>query len=48
MAKETESLDLDFNLVSKAVNYLLDHPHLGFYLVRVNNDIAFGSLLLTF
>jgi hypothetical protein len=48
MAKETEDLDMDINLVKKAVNYLLDHSNLGFYLVRVKNDLAFGSLLLTF
>jgi len=26
MAKETEDLDMNLEMVEKAVNYLLDHP----------------------
>lgn len=39
---------MDLKMVLNAVNYLSDHQELGFYLVKIKDEVPFGSLLLTF
>ncbi|HKJ69205.1 MAG TPA: N-acetyltransferase [bacterium] len=48
MARETENLDLNYHTVLAGVNYLLNHPEYGFYVVaEQGNDIA-GTLMITY
>lgn len=47
MAKETESIELDYETVKKGVNFLLENSEFGFYLIADYNDKIAGSLMIT-
>jgi L-amino acid N-acyltransferase YncA len=47
MARETESIHLDFLVVRNGVVHVFDFPENGFYLVATENDVVVGSMLLT-
>ncbi|MFW5757288.1 MAG: GNAT family N-acetyltransferase [Bacteroidota bacterium] len=48
MAKETENLNLQQDVVEKGVKYFFDHPETGFYLLACYNEKVVGSLLLQY
>ncbi|MBN2412693.1 GNAT family N-acetyltransferase [candidate division KSB1 bacterium] len=48
MAKETESKDLNRDLVGRGVKNLLSHPEYGFYIVAELDKQVIGSLMITF
>ena len=48
MADETESKQLDTDIVKSGVNNILDDKSKGFYLVAKCEDQTIGSLLITF
>lgn len=48
MAKETEDLDLDTEIVNNGVMSVFQDPHKGKYIVAVINDNIVASLLLTY
>lgn len=48
MAKETEQIDLDPEIVSKGVNAIFNSPEKGIYFVAESGDKIIASLLITF
>lgn len=48
MARETESLDLDFDVCSAGVRAVFEHPERGLYYIGEINQIVVGSLLITY
>ncbi len=48
MAMETESLELDSNILNKGVQAVFDDPAKGTYYVAVENDNIIGSLMITY
>ena len=48
MAKETENLDLDPEVLRKGVVYLMSHAGEGQYLVAAQNSQLCGTLMLTY
>ena len=47
MARETEGMDLDPEVISAGVKTLIQNPELGFYLVAESNNTIVGSLMVT-
>ena len=48
MAKETEQIDLDRDIVNKGVNAVLNSPGKGIYFVAESGNKIIASLLITF
>ncbi len=48
MAKETEQIDLDRDIVNKGVNAVLNSPAKGIYFVAESENKIIASLLITF
>ena len=48
MAQETEDKGLDVNKLRAGIEYLLEHPDEGFYLVAERDGDSAGSLMVTF
>lgn len=48
MALETEQLKLDPFTIDQGVKAVLDDPGKGFYLICEHNEIAVGSLMITY
>lgn len=48
LAKETENLDLNYNIVSKGVNNLIRDPSKGSYFVYELNNKVVGQLMITY
>ena len=48
MAAETEDKGLDPSRLRRGVEYLIDHPAEGFYLVAERDGEAIGSLMVTY
>ena len=48
MAKETEQIDLDRDIVNKGVNAVLNSPEKGIYFVAESENKIIASLLITF
>ena len=48
MAKETEDLKLQQEVVEEGVRYFFDHPEAGFYLLALYNKKIVGSLLVQY
>jgi len=48
MARETESLELDFDTVSKGMLHMLENPSLGFYVVALHEEQVVGMCGITF
>ncbi|CAD8063190.1 unnamed protein product [Paramecium sonneborni] len=46
-AYETEQKQLDNNQVTKAIEYILENPYLGFFLIYTENHQIFGQILMT-
>ncbi|CAD8059936.1 unnamed protein product [Paramecium primaurelia] len=46
-AYETELKQLDNNQVTKAIEYLLENPHFGFFFIYTENQHIFGQILMT-
>ncbi len=48
MAKETEGVTLDLNIVKKGIAAVFEEPHLGtFYVCTLNNNVVGSLMLLT-
>ncbi|MCI0498686.1 MAG: GNAT family N-acetyltransferase [Planctomycetales bacterium] len=47
MARETEQLELDPEVLAAGVRAVFENPHLGFYLVAESDGQVAGSLLVT-
>jgi ribosomal protein S18 acetylase RimI-like enzyme len=47
MAKETEGIKLDSDIVHKGVTHLIENPKNGFYLVADKQGDILGSLMIT-
>jgi hypothetical protein len=47
MARETEGLELDFDVCTAGVRAVFDHPERGLYYVGEINQMVVGSLLIT-
>ena len=48
MAKETEQIDLDRDIVNKGVNAVLNSPEKGIYFVAESENKIIASMLITF
>ena len=48
MAKETEQINLDRDIVNKGVNAVLNSPEKGIYFVAASENKIIASLLITF
>jgi len=48
MAKETEQIDLDRDIVNKGVNAVINSPDKGIYFVAESGDKIIASLMITF
>ena len=48
MAKETENLDLDIEVVKKGVAAVFENPAHGTYFVCLEDSIVIASLLITY
>ncbi|MCD6564682.1 MAG: GNAT family N-acetyltransferase [Bacteroidales bacterium] len=48
MAKETEHIDLDRDIVDKGVNAVFNNPEKGIYFVAASENKIIASLLITF
>lgn len=48
MAAETEDKGLDPNRLRAGIEYLIDHPEEGFYLIAERDGESAGSLMVTF
>ena len=46
MAKETEAMDLDPEIVARGVSHVFDHPSTGFYLMAECSNTAAGCMLV--
>jgi len=48
MARETESLELDFEVCTAGVRAVFEHPERGLYYVGKINQLVVGALLITY
>ncbi len=48
MAKETEQIELESDVVLSGVEHLIEQPEYGFYLVAERDGQVVGSLLITY
>lgn len=48
MAEESEDKGLDTDILRRGVDYLLQHPAEGFYLIAERNGEVAGSLMVTY
>ena len=46
MASELENIQLDRTTVEKAVNYLIDHQELGFFLLKQRSNIVVANIVV--
>ena len=48
MARETEGLQLDYNILSRGVRRMIHQPDLGFYLLAEREAVPVGGLMITY
>ena len=46
IASELENIQLDRTTVEKAVNYLIDHQELGFFLLKQSSNIVVANIVV--